>query len=71
MAREYRKTPVPERFAMPFFVEKPITERELLNAYTKLVLAECDGNKSAAARALGISRYSVMRRIKRMPKGDN
>lgn len=71
MPRKYNKKAVPERFAMPFFVERPMTERELLTAYTKHVLTECDGNKCAAARAMGLSRYSVLRRVKALPPGGN
>jgi two-component system response regulator AtoC len=46
-----------------------LTLRELSDAYVRFVLAECDDNRTRAARILGISRQGLIDRIRRMRAG--
>lgn len=62
--------PAPERFAMPMFIEKPLTEERVLALYAKHVVLECGGNKSLAARVLGIDRRSLYRRLELYAKQE-
>jgi DNA-binding NtrC family response regulator len=50
--------------AVPAFVAAElVTLAELERRYVRVVLDACGGNKSAAARALGISRRALYRRL--------
>jgi DNA-binding NtrC family response regulator len=40
--------------------------RTVADAYVAFVLAECDGNRSRAARTLGISRQGLIDRLRRL-----
>ena len=52
----------------PFFsTDGVLTESELLSLYVRHVVAHCGGNKAKAAKALGIHRRSVYRRLKGLP----
>ena len=46
------------------------TLREVTDRYIQDVLAECDGNKSQAARVLGLSRQGLIDRLKRLSPGS-
>lgn len=46
-----------------FFVDEAITEENLVKLYAEHVLAACGGNKTKAARLLGIDRRSLYRRL--------
>lgn len=54
--------PEPTSFGR-FFVDEAITEENLLKLYAEHVLAVCGGNKTKAARLLGIDRRSLYRRL--------
>jgi transcriptional regulator of acetoin/glycerol metabolism len=58
-------TPVPHRppAETPFTVERLESEATVVRRYTLHMLAECEGNKSQAAKVLGIDRRSVYRRL--------
>lgn len=55
--------PVPTTFSQDFLVCEPVTERAVLLDYTIHVLRECGGNKSIAAKILGVNRRGIYRRI--------
>lgn len=60
---QFAASPAPTKFVAPIYLDAPITEDELVRAYAKHVLNECGGNKSTAARVLGIDRRSLYRRL--------
>lgn len=41
----------------------PFTEREVIAANLRVALERAEGNKSLAARMLGMTRWTIMRRI--------
>lgn len=43
----------------------PLTLDQLVREHVEGVLAECGGNQRKAARALGISRWSLARRLEK------
>lgn len=50
-------------FAEFFVVNEPTSEADVVLDYTAHVLNECGGNKTVAARLLGIDRRSLYRRL--------
>lgn len=54
--------PVPTTLA-PLTLEGPLTEDQVVHKWTLHILEQCGGNKSLAARVLGIDRRSLYRRL--------
>lgn len=53
----------PTTFSQDFLVCEPASERAVMLEYVVHVLKECGGNKSNAAKILGLDRRSLYRRL--------
>lgn len=62
--------PEPESLGTELNIEGIRTEAQLVRRWTKHVMALCNGNKSVAARVLGIDRRSLYRRLDDIAKHE-